>query len=988
MGVSECGMVSGTGKEKNIIVAEDTPVSETEKVVSILFADIIGSTEALSVTLPNVSRVYIESQIQAMSSSVRKYGGEVIKTQGDGIIALFGHETGAEDHAIRAAYAGITMIRECRKIGESHSQVRYKGLRIGLHSGYAIISQFGNEAGAKLDTFGLAIHVASKLQTAAPADHICISKTAQALLTRLSSPKLYKLVSIGEGVDPISSYVIDAIHTTSADFPLKIGVSQNQIIGRDEEVAALEALLDFSNSKTGRGAVIIGTAGIGKTRVVDEISNKLAEQDVIQMVLAGVDVMKETPFFVVRQILISMALDEVSILTEAEREALEVLKSMDPLRMQSWRVPEYKKVTAISTGFLKIIEHLGQNHPVVLIAEDLHFFDEESLNFILKLLEFLETADRAAVIGTARPPLSDRLSKAFSASLQLAPLSQDQSERLALSIARQFPGEPDQPTIRSIISSSGGSPLSLTEFTKIQFGADGTSDNQIPLSIEPVMRNRLERLSPRAKVLVNLLCLVGKALNLETLKELNDLPLRDIEALMDECLSQGIMKETASGDYNFTHDLFRVACLNSLSPEDKVDLHGKIYGHLNSPALAQTSSPDIQLMARQAFGAGQSEEALRHFKSALAEANGLGAIRTVRSLFKQVDAFCDQIEDGPFHKARFAMLSFDATHRLAEEQALLPVYLEALEQDEQRFSLNELVVIRSQLAIIHWTTGQSFKGLAYASDAMRAVGETDHLGLEYIAVYTQACLEFSLGYLETAINRISRHVKKMPQEIARKKWGQSVSIPSVVLQTFGAWFATDAGDFQLANRFLKDASKTSEEYPNTYGFVLGQISQGYIFLRSKKYAEGSEVLCAAYEIAAVSTLSLATMSAAWAALCLIEIGEVDKAQDLLTQEFASGRPDVIRNANRVYIFLAKAKLEAALGNYEEAESWINRALSEGRANGDLITTAYCYADYAKILSVKNSPNPDRIRHLKNALNIAEQCGMHPLIAECKARLEY
>ena len=268
----------------------------------------------------------------------------------------------------------------------------------------------------------------------------------------------------------------------------------------------------------------------------------------------------------------------------------------------------------------------------------------------------------------------------------------------------------------------------------------------------------------------------------------------------------------------------------------------------------------------------------------------------------------------------------------------------------------------------------------------RQVEKTDHLGLECIAVYTQACLEFSLGYLETAVNRIRRQVKKMPQELSRKKWGQSVSIPSVVLQTFGAWFAADTGNFDLSETFLDEAEKTLERHSNTYGFVLSQLGRGYVLLRTKQYSEGGEILRAVYDVACVSTLSLAPMTAAWAALCLIETGEVEKAQKLLDQEFASGRPEIIRNANLVYLYLARSNLEAALGDYKNAENWINRALSLGRSNGDLISVAYCYADYAKVLGSQNSPNPDRIRYLKNALEISEQCGMKPLIAECQAQL--
>ena len=958
---------------------------ESKKVVSIIFADIIGSTEALSFISSEVARTYIQTQIDAMTSAAQKFGGQVIKTQGDGVIALFGHLSDTEDHALRAAYAGIMMIRDCRKIGDANAQVKYKGLRVGLHSGYVVISQSGSARESQTDTFGLTTHIASKLQTAAPVDHICMSTSTQALLARFMPPKLFKLVSIGEGVDPVSSYIIDAFGADTSDSSFKIGTSYNEIIGRDHEISNVDDLVDFSNPEPAKSLIILGEAGIGKTRFVDEISNKITAKSITQIALSGVDVMKDTPFFVVRQILLSVQLDEITLMEDEEREGLEILQSMDPLRMQKWRVPEYKKVAAIYSGFFKILEHLNRYKPLVVIAEDLHFFDEESLNFVVQLLKVSQSSSQIAIIGTSRNPLPVQLENKFTGSKNLQPLSEDQSKKLVLSIASQFSGQANETTIASIVSSSKGSPLALTEFTKLQLSQNRTSDGPMPLSIEPVMRSRVETLSTEGRYLTNLLCLIGSASDLDTLEGLSEWSRYEIKAIVDECVNRGILKKTTLGKYNFTHDLYRLTCLNEISDTDKVILHQKIYDFLNADA-GKSAVPNRQLMVRQAFGAGHTGDALKHLKAAFAEANSLGAIRTVRNLFNQADVFCNEIEHSAFHKARFAMLSFDATHRLAEEKNLLPVYIEALDQYEEKFSFNELIVIRTHIAIIYWTKGESFKGLAFASDAIGAVEKTDHLGLECIAVYTQACLEFSLGYLESAVNRIRRQVKKMPQELSRKKWGQSVSIPSVVLQTFGAWFAADTGNFDLSETFLDEAEKTLERYSNTYGFVLSQLGRGYVFLRTKQYSEGGEILRAVYDVARVSTLSLAPMTAAWAALCLIETGEVEKAQKLLDQEFASGRPEIIRNANLVYLYLARSNLEAALGDYKNAENWINRALSLGRSNGDLISVAYCYADYAKVLGSQNSPNPDRIRYLKNALEISEQCGMKPLIAECQAQL--
>ena len=960
---------------------------EANKVASILFVDMVASTELLALNEPQLAREFITCFISTIEKVSGEFGGEVIKTEGDGVKIGFGTNNAMEDHASRAVYAALKMIRECHiVINNQFADVNYKGLRAGIHSGYVITKKEKNEDSKSEDTFGLTTHIAAKLQDSAQVDHVCLSGATQMLISGDLAAKRYKLISIGNAVSPVPSFTLDG--NDQIDFKF-MGQSHNaltQIIGRKAELSEIEQILDFENTSGQISLLICGEAGLGKSRMIEDVSFNLRAHSIKQILIKGLSVMEKTPFFAIQQILKSISFDD-NRLNSSEEEALKMLKSMDLIAMENWRLGEIEKVNSISRGTLKIVEAVLASGPLVIIAEDLHFLDEESLRFFDKILKFAKNSKYLRIIATTRLPVPVSLKKSFDSYQQLHPLTTKQTADLIRTLSKNLSPIENPKAVNDIITKSGGNPLAITELTKLEF--DDSQENQkpnVPVSIEPVLRKRIEYLSQDSRVLINYLSLLGSPLTLEKAWKLTEWNEERLLKTISETIQTGIVERNFAGDLEFGHDLYRIVCAENLTAAQKKSFHTKIYNHLNVEAKSSETVPDIQMLARHAFGSGHIDEGLEHFKKALSVANNIGAIRTVRNLFIQVCDYCDLCKNSAYHKARFAMLSFDATQRLADEGNLLEIYLEALNNYKELFSFAEIIVLKSQLSIIYWTMGEAPKGLTYAIEAASEATSADHLGLESITIYSLACLEFASGFLESSVNRIEKHIKKIPRELAQKKWGQSVSYPSIVLQTFGAWFAIDMGKYPTAIQFTDAAIKTEKEFPNTYGHVLCKLAEGYLHFRQNCPEKGAPILLEAYEIAEKSALSLAPMSAAWAVLCLLKIDDTETAQVLLDREFNTGRYDIMRNANRGYFFLAKAKLLSSMKQYNEAERWIKKAIKDTSAKGDLITLAYCYAAYPEILPPNNQIGPEGIRNLTKAMDIAKECGMKYLVRECEEKL--
>ena len=255
---------------------EPSNLTERNIVATILFVDIVRSTELLATTDIRTAKESISQLIETIKKVAHDFGGEVIKTQGDGVKIGFGLKSSMEDHALRATYAALKMIRDCRiTADESFPELKFQGLRAGIHSGYVIFIEERDKNSTIEDTFGLTTNIAAKLQTSAPIDHVCISETCQKLISENLPAKRFKLIFVGTEVSPVTSCILN--QDVSVDFSFKghSHHSYTSLVGRKKELSEIEKLLDYDNLDGQTSILICGDVGIGKSRIIEEVSYNL-----------------------------------------------------------------------------------------------------------------------------------------------------------------------------------------------------------------------------------------------------------------------------------------------------------------------------------------------------------------------------------------------------------------------------------------------------------------------------------------------------------------------------------------------------------------------------------------------------------------------------------------------------------------------------------------------------------------------------------------
>jgi class 3 adenylate cyclase len=242
------------------------------KQLSVLFADLKGSTEHVANLDPDHARRLLDPVLERMMEAVYQYEGTVNQVMGDGIMALFGAPLALEDHAIRACHAALRM----QEIIKAHADevLRTEGvpleIRVGLNSGDVIVRSIGSDLHMNYTAMGLTTHLAARMeQVAAPGS---IYMTAQTLRLVEGYVAVRPLGSLDlKGVtEPVETLeLLGAIPRRSR---LRATPSRDltPFAGRDVEMKLLQQALEHADAGRGQVVAIVGEPGSGKSRVIHE----------------------------------------------------------------------------------------------------------------------------------------------------------------------------------------------------------------------------------------------------------------------------------------------------------------------------------------------------------------------------------------------------------------------------------------------------------------------------------------------------------------------------------------------------------------------------------------------------------------------------------------------------------------------------------------------------------------------------------------------
>ena len=263
-----------------------TALEGERKLVTVLFADLKGSLELIADRDPEEARRLLDPVVEHMCEAVEKYGGTVSQVMGDGILALFGAPVSWEDHAVRACYAALSMQDLVRHYGDDIQRAYGVPvqIRIGLNSGEVVLNVSGRGLYMSYIAVGRTVHVAARMeQMAKPGSVLATAETVR-LAEGYIDARMIGPVSV-KGIErPVEVAEISRASAPRSRFDRAPVRAMTPFLGREAELAKLlEVFDDVALRRQGRIAIVVGEAGIGKSRLVHEFLRIVLRRDALAL---------------------------------------------------------------------------------------------------------------------------------------------------------------------------------------------------------------------------------------------------------------------------------------------------------------------------------------------------------------------------------------------------------------------------------------------------------------------------------------------------------------------------------------------------------------------------------------------------------------------------------------------------------------------------------------------------------------------------------
>src|SRR5215469_6340220 len=259
------------------ILASRPALEGERKQVTVLFADIRGSTKLLEGLDPEDAQKIIDPVLQVMMDAVHRFEGTVNQVLGDGVMALFGAPLAHEDHALRACYSALAMQEEMRRHRRRLGQSEESGLQIGigLNSGEVVVRSIGNDLNIDYSALGHTTHLAARMEQLSGPGATLLSANTLRQVEGFIQVKALGAVQAKGISQPVEAY--ELIGATSARTRVQAAVARGltPFVGRKTEIEIFNRLVERSAGGRGQILAMTGEPGMGKSRLVHEFARHL-----------------------------------------------------------------------------------------------------------------------------------------------------------------------------------------------------------------------------------------------------------------------------------------------------------------------------------------------------------------------------------------------------------------------------------------------------------------------------------------------------------------------------------------------------------------------------------------------------------------------------------------------------------------------------------------------------------------------------------------
>lgn len=600
-------------------LAEATPTrGEERKIVSVLFADLVGFTAASDRADPEEVLATLRPYHALLRTEIERYGGTVEKFIGDAVMAVFGAPVAHEDDAERAVRAGLRIIEALAQLNSERSGAEL-AVRVAINTGEAIVSLGSRPEQGEGMVAGDVVNTASRLQQVAPVGGVVVGEgtwraTAQMIDYEPMDPVEVKgkaeRIPVWHAVQARSRYIVEVDRPTSP------------FIGRDSELELLrQAYRRMIREESVQLVTVTGEPGVGKSRLIGEFFTWADAQPELFFWRHGrcLPYGDGVTFWALGEIVKAQAgILESDSPDEADaklRAAVELV--VEDVADRDWLTSQLAALVGSRPGgepsadrsetfsaWRAFLEAMAAFRPLIVIIEDLHWADDAMLEFVEYLADWA-TGVPMLLLCTARPELYERRSgwgggKRNSTTVALAPLHADEIAALVSALLEEtlLPAE----TQAALLERAGGNPLYAEEFVRMltdrgilrrqgrawQIVAEG--DIPVPDTVQALIAARMDTLSPERKSLLHDAAVIGRVFWPGALATMGGADQADVVSGLHDLLRKELVRPVrrssmqGEDEFTFWHILVRDVAYAQIPRAQRAERHRRAAGWIERAA--------------------------------------------------------------------------------------------------------------------------------------------------------------------------------------------------------------------------------------------------------------------------------------------------------------------------------------------------------------------------------------------------------------------
>ncbi|MBW2415841.1 MAG: AAA family ATPase [Deltaproteobacteria bacterium] len=623
------------------ILQSKSAIEGERKQVTVLFADVKGSTELAAELDPEEWYGISNCFLQILADGIHRFEGTVNQFTGDGVMALFGAPIAHEDHAQRACYAALQLRDELRRYGDEVKRTKGVALafRIGLHSGEVVVGKIGDDLRMDYTAAGLTTNLADRMQKLADPGTIYVSEHTGNFIEGY-----FRLRDLGEfelkGLpDPIRVHELEGVGEFRTRFDVSRARGLTRFVGREQEMAVLEAALERARAGQGQIVGIVAEAGTGKSRLTYQFGEQcralgvtvvtdscppygnvipLRQPMAIQRSFFGITG-EDSPEAARNKIAAGLSrLDPA--LAEHIPFAMDFLGVAEPGKELPQMEPEVRQ-----REFLRYYRQTARSVGLtVSLVEDVQWIDPASEAVSLEVSRIQQDHPRLSVMNFRpeyRPPQAEWPNYE---EIRLKPLTAESTAEL---LADLLGPEATNCGLEPLIQErAAGNPFFVEEIVQslAESGAlegtrgayrvaDPVDTIEVPSTVKAVLEARIDRLGEREKHILQSASVIGKEFSESILASIAGLPETDLASGLSALRSADLLYELSlypEAEYAFKHPLAQEVAYDSQLSERRKRGHAEAARALEE-LHADKLDERAALLAHHWEQAGDAHQALR-----------------------------------------------------------------------------------------------------------------------------------------------------------------------------------------------------------------------------------------------------------------------------------------------------------------------------------------------------------------------------------------